>query len=110
MRRVVTIYAVVSAIFVVGMCLVLYVGQNYFPAPSAAALPGGLHSSTWSVLLENFNDPLTRLLMQFIVILVATRLVGMLVSLIGQPAVVGEILAGILLGPSLLGWIAPGFF
>ncbi len=26
----------------------------------------------------------------------------------GQPAVVGEMVAGILLGPSFLGWIAPG--
>ncbi len=28
----------------------------------------------------------------------------------GQPAVIGEMIAGILLGPSLLGWLWPGFF
>src|ERR1035438_6907745 len=28
----------------------------------------------------------------------------------GQPAVIGEMIAGILLGPSLMGWLWPGFF
>jgi Kef-type K+ transport system membrane component KefB len=32
----------------------------------------------------------------------------MLVRLLGQPQVVGEMLAGVLLGPSLLGWLLPG--
>lgn len=32
---------------------------------------------------------------------------GRAVRLLGQPPVIGEILAGILLGPSLLGWLAP---
>jgi Kef-type K+ transport system membrane component KefB len=41
------------------------------------------------------------------VILVAARLVGMLVRRIGQPQVVGEMLAGIALGPSVLGAHAP---
>ncbi len=38
----------------------------------------------------------------------ATRLTGALFRRIGQPAVVGEIAAGILLGPSLFGVVAPG--
>ncbi|MGD0987863.1 MAG: cation:proton antiporter [Candidatus Sulfotelmatobacter sp.] len=36
------------------------------------------------------------------------RLTGSLFRKFGQPRVVGEMFAGILLGPSLLGWIAPG--
>ena len=48
------------------------------------------------------------LLAQIAGILVAARLVGRAVALIGQPRVVGEMLAGIMLGPSLLGWAAPG--
>jgi Kef-type K+ transport system membrane component KefB len=47
------------------------------------------------------------LLVQIIVILVAARLVGALVRRVGQPQVVGEMLAGIALGPSLLGAQAP---
>lgn len=61
-----------------------------------------------NILLENFHSPLARLLLQFIVIILATRVVGSLFTRFGQPAVIGEITAGILLGPSLLGWAWPG--
>ena len=40
----------------------------------------------------------------------ATRLVGYLFQRINQPAVMGELVGGILLGPSLLGWIAPDVY
>ena len=49
------------------------------------------------------------LIVQICVILLATYLVGWLLGKVGQPQVVGEMVAGILLGPSLLGWIAPEF-
>ncbi len=42
-------------------------------------------------------------LLDIAIILVAARLVGKLATKVGQPRVVGEIIAGILLGPSLLG-------
>ena len=50
-----------------------------------------------------------RLLYQLITILVATRVVTWLVCRLGQTDVSGEILAGLLLGPSLLGALFPGF-
>jgi len=56
-----------------------------------------------NVLLEHLETPLARLLLQFIVIILATRVVGSLFAKLGQPAVLGEITAGILLGPSLFG-------
>src|SRR5438309_8180621 len=46
---------------------------------------------------------------EIFVILAAARLLGVVFRKIGQPQVVGEMLAGILLGPSLLGWLAPDF-
>lgn len=46
-------------------------------------------------------------ILQLAVILVAARVVGLLFRYIQQPQVVGEMAAGILLGPSLLGWAAP---
>ncbi len=46
-------------------------------------------------------------LLQLAVILAASRLVGAVLRRIHQPRVIGEIIAGILLGPSFLGWIAP---
>lgn len=50
----------------------------------------------------------TILIAQLAVIVAAAQLVGRIFRAIGQPAVMGEMLAGILLGPSLLGWLAPG--
>jgi Kef-type K+ transport system membrane component KefB len=47
------------------------------------------------------------LLSQIAVVLLAGQLVGRLLGRIGQPRVVGEMLAGIMLGPSLFGWLAP---
>ena len=41
-------------------------------------------------------------------ILVTCRVVGLVSQRVGQPQVVGEMVAGVLLGPSLLGRIAPG--
>ncbi|REE99137.1 cation:proton antiporter [Thermomonospora umbrina] len=43
------------------------------------------------------------LLLDIVVVLALARLLGMGAKLIGQPPVIGEILAGILLGPTLLG-------
>lgn len=48
------------------------------------------------------------ILLQFFVIIVLARLAGWLSERVGQPAVLGELLVGIALGPSLLGFIHPG--
>src|SRR3954465_10374680 len=59
-------------------------------------------------LANNLGSPLARLLLQILVILVVARVCGLLVRRVGQPQVIGEILAGILLGPSLFQLVAPG--
>ncbi|MEV4099788.1 cation:proton antiporter [Nonomuraea sp. NPDC049649] len=46
-------------------------------------------------------------LLQLVVILASAVLLGRLASRFGQPAIVGELAAGILLGPSVLGKLAP---
>jgi len=48
------------------------------------------------------------LILQVGTILIVARLIGWLFGKLHQPRVVGEMLAGFLLGPSLLGWLAPG--
>ncbi len=53
---------------------------------------------------------LVLLLLQIAVILAVCRLLHELVERIGQPPVIGEIIAGLLLGPSLFGWLAPSLF
>lgn len=47
------------------------------------------------------------LLTSILILLVAARLLGQLMTRLKQPALVGEIFAGILLGPALLKWIEP---
>lgn len=63
--------------------------------------------------MKHEADILLYLLIDMAIIIAAARGLGLLVNRIGQPAVVGEILAGILLGPTVLGRVAPsapGFF
>ncbi len=44
-------------------------------------------------------------ILQFLAILVSARLLGEIAAALGAPSVIGELLAGILIGPSLLGWV-----
>ena len=53
------------------------------------------------------SEILRHLLLALTAVIVAGRCLGSLFRLIGQPPVIGEVVAGILLGPSLLGRIAP---
>lgn len=61
-------------------------------------------------LTTNLHHPLTILLFQIIAVLLMVRLFGFLFSYIGQPSVIGEIVAGIVLGPSVLGFFFPDAF
>ncbi|HEX4935921.1 MAG TPA: cation:proton antiporter [Gemmatimonadaceae bacterium] len=51
--------------------------------------------------------PLILVLAQLVVVLATARLVGRAVRVVGQPQVVGEMIAGVILGPSVLGGLAP---
>jgi Kef-type K+ transport system membrane component KefB len=50
------------------------------------------------------------LILQIGVVIAVSRLVAVLFQKIQQPKVMGEMFAGIMLGPSLLGWIAPHLY
>lgn len=73
----------------------------------------GKFTSAWDnfidVFKENLNHPLAVLLLQIVVIVIVAKLFGELCKKIGQPSVVGEMIAGILLGPSLIGHYFPEF-
>lgn len=62
----------------------------------------------WELVTHHIQSPIGILLLQIIIILLACRLCGWMFQKIGQPTVIGEIVAGIVLGPSILGHIAPG--
>ena len=49
----------------------------------------------------------TKVLLALFIMLVAAKLMAELFERLRQPAVAGEILAGVIIGPSLLGWAAP---
>jgi Kef-type K+ transport system membrane component KefB len=51
-----------------------------------------------------------RFVIQLALLLACGRALGDLMKRIGQAAVVGELLAGVMLGPSVLGTVAPGVF
>lgn len=73
------------------------------PAPPAGApLFGGEAPAGINTLLH--------VLLALVVVLITARAVGAVFRRLGQPAVIGEVIAGIVLGPSLLGWLAPSAY
>jgi Kef-type K+ transport system membrane component KefB len=60
-------------------------------------------------MVYNLEHPLAVLLAQMITIILVARLFGWICKKIGQPSVVGEMIAGIVLGPSLIGMYFPAF-
>lgn len=98
----------ISAAYVlfVGLPLLVLLGVlesgSSLPPPVAVAVQQSSPASSAPAPLN-----LIRLVIQIGVVLAVSRLVGALFRKIGQPQVVGEMVAGILLGPSLLGWAAP---
>ncbi|HLO58886.1 MAG TPA: cation:proton antiporter [Bacteroidales bacterium] len=60
--------------------------------------------------LSNLAHPLSVLLLQIASIILVARLLSWICKKLDQPAVIGEIAAGIVLGPSLLGLYFPGIF
>src|SRR2546421_10470619 len=45
--------------------------------------------------------------LSMLVVFVSAKLLAELFERLGQPGIVGEILAGVLIGPSVLGWMGP---
>ena len=62
-----------------------------------------------TTLQHNITDSLAILILQIITIIVAARIFGFILKKMGQPSVIGEIIAGILLGPSFVGMYFPEF-
>jgi Kef-type K+ transport system membrane component KefB len=69
------------------------------PAPGAPVFEGGSEKANPHVLMH--------VLLALAVVIIAARAVGALFKKLQQPAVIGEVIAGIMLGPSVLGAIWP---
>lgn len=80
-------------------------------APASPALSPAVEASPWQSFVGSVRahaaSDIGLLLIQLVVILLVVRVVGWLFARLHQPTVIGEILAGILLGPSLLGAVWP---
>jgi len=102
MRNFIMAYA--AALLVAALALAGLAEWGRMLYPAAGAPPGDAAAAT---LASRLQQPTALLLLQMTVVIVAARLLGRAFRRIGQPAVVGEIVAGILLGPSLLGLLWP---
>jgi Kef-type K+ transport system membrane component KefB len=106
MQRRVLIYAIVIAASVAVIAGLLQLGASWFPASQVTNIGG----TAGAAPLDALRRPLALLIIQLLVIVLATQAVGSLATLVGQPAVIGEIAAGLLLGPSLVGQLWPAGF
>jgi Kef-type K+ transport system membrane component KefB len=68
---------------------------------------GSIFAGPLENLKGNLSQPLSIALLQIIIIISLSRIFSYLMKQVGQPSVIGEILAGIFLGPSLLGTLFP---
>jgi Kef-type K+ transport system membrane component KefB len=103
-------YFLLILFFIGGVWLILAAGSRLHPeGPIATAIPPAEIQTTFTgVLWEHFRSPLSILLTQIVVILIFAGLFRRLFRWIGQPPVMGEMVAGIVLGPSVLGLLFPG--
>ena len=70
----------------------------------------GVWSQMSDGLQHGLQQPLSILLLQILVIILASRLLGFVFQKLHQPTVIGEVIAGIMLGPSFLGYFFPEVF
>src|SRR5438876_4603483 len=124
MKRTAQLYLLIVSIVGLGIFFVLHVGSQ-LPSPvsrlstepvaattphSADVSGSSFFASVESSLRQNATNPLSRLFLQLFIIIGASGVVAWIFTRCGQPAVIGEMVAGILLGPSLFGLLAPNIF
>src|SRR5689334_813065 len=60
------------------------------------------------MLSDLLHGPLDIFIAQAVLLIIVSRSTGLLARRLRQPMVIAEVAAGIMLGPSLLGWLWPG--
>lgn len=121
LRKLSCLYVVTLLVACAAIMSVLHFGSALpHPQPAIAVVPEQMTvvaapaesslSGLTRTLEANLAHPLSHLLVQLFVIIALSQLAGRIFRRMGQPAVVGEIVIGILLGPSLLGLLAPEVF
>jgi len=119
-HRTARLYLLIVSIAGFGIFLILRAG-THLPSPgSSVAVPFINHATPQeavplgeavrATLQQNAVDPLSRLFLQLFVVISVSFFIAWIFTRCGQPAVVGEMMAGVLLGPSLFGLLAPHAF
>ncbi len=114
-KKNVVAYFLVLAVFGSAIWVTIHMGpvlsggsqRTSLPSNAATQETNQAGNSIIEGIHKNLQSPLSRLLLQIILITVVARVFGTLVVKIGQPRVIGEMIAGILLGPSFLGFFSP---
>jgi Kef-type K+ transport system membrane component KefB len=94
-------YVVLVGIPAILVLLLLQLGERLPASSGEIATPRAGTASSFDLAL---------LTIQIVVIVAVARLAGTALQRIGQPRVIGEMIAGLVLGPSLLGVVAPSVF
>src|SRR6266851_5464710 len=103
----VLLYALSIAGAVVGFLVI----QSWGLGLSAPAPPeGALNESAQTAALHAHAGDLLHVLLALVAVVALARILGTVFRLFHQPPVIGEIIAGIMLGPSLLGRVAPAMY
>lgn len=98
----ITLYALMIAAAVAIFFAVRAYGETL------TAPPAGEGAAAAAKAAQPVSHALLHVLLALVVVIVAGRLLGWVFKWLHQPPVIGEVLAGILIGPSLLGRVAPG--
>ena len=90
--------------FIVGKTL--EIGEDITPSKATGAT---MWENFTDSFLSNLHHPLALLLAQIVTIILVAKLFGWICVKLKQPSVIGEMIAGIVLGPSLVGLYFPDF-
>lgn len=104
-------YLIITSLFTVLIFYIIYIGKDL---ETGREIIRNISKNTPFQDFSNFislnlQHSVGLLILQIIAIIIVARGIGFFFKKMGQPVVIGEILAGIVLGPSLLGTYFPEF-
>jgi Kef-type K+ transport system membrane component KefB len=94
-------------LLMIGGVIVAYLMIRSYGEGLISGVPIQAVKSSTSAAGSSSPDVMLHVLLALIVVIVLARMLGSLFRAIHQPPVIGEIIAGVLLGPSVLGHLAP---
>ncbi|MCG9876322.1 MAG: cation:proton antiporter [Leptospiraceae bacterium] len=107
------LYLTILAIFIVCIILVYNKSLELFPNNHGLGIFFNLNTDSKGFFIaieHSINDSIGKLLLQILVILCTAKALSYLLSYFKSPSVIGEMISGLLLGPSFLGLFFPEFY